>query len=356
MILLRRHGLVRSVPAFLAAAFASFLAPLGFTGCATPPVYRNAYATPEDEGRRVAFTYFFRRAWVQLTRDMATTPLPPVEPIDFAALGAEPFAVAWIGHSTQLVRVGSRWLLVDPTLGAYVGPADFFGPKRLTPLPFTLGALPRIDGVLISHDHFDHLDLRSLKILAAQPGGPPAFYVPAGLAPWFARQLKVAAIEFTWWQSLTIDDLTVTFLPAQHTSGRSLRDRNSTLWGGWLIEHDDLRFYYAGDTAYSAELFNDIRARLGPPHLAALPVGAYEPRELMRFDHTNPADALQAHRDLGALRSFGVHWATFQLGDEEPMQPARNLATALLQHDPFADFILLPIGGFLPVRPSSHAP
>ncbi|MCC5841495.1 MAG: MBL fold metallo-hydrolase [Opitutales bacterium] len=322
----------------------------GCGGCATAPVYQNAYDTPEDDGRRPAFTYFFRRAWVQLTRDMDKTPLPPVDPINFAALAEESFAVAWIGHATQLVRVDGRWILIDPALEKYVGPLNFFGPKRLTPLPFDLDDLPHIDAVLISHDHFDHLDLRSLRILAAQPGGPPTFYVPEALGPWFARNLNLPATEFTWWQTLQDGGLTLTFLPAQHNSGRSLRKRNTTLWGGWLLEHNGLRFYYAGDTAYSAELFRDIRARVGLIHLAALPIGAYEPRELMRFDHTNPADSVQAHIDLGALRSFGVHWATFQLGDEEPIQPALDLATALKDF-PEVDFVVLPIGGFLPVRP-----
>lgn len=331
--------------------------PLSFIGCRThPPVYSNPYIIPEDVGERPAFTYFFRRAWVQITRDEKNTPLPEVEPIDFSALAEESFAAAWIGHATILLRVGSQWILTDPALFKFVGPVDFFGPKRLTPLPFSLDQLPPIDLVLISHDHFDHLDARSIKFLTRQEGGPPKFLVPEGLADWFTRKMNQPAIEFTWWSTMTLDDLVVTFLPAQHNSGRNLRKPNETLWGGWLIEYENRRFYFAGDTAYHQPLFADIRARVGRIDLAAIPIGAYEPRELMKFDHLNPAEAVQAHLDLGATRSFGVHWATFQLGDEEPIQPSLDLAEALLDH-PEADFLALPIGGILTIpMPASEDP
>lgn len=331
--------------------FALLALAVGFSGCATsPPPVQNLYPALEDTGRRVNFTYFFRRAWVQLTRDLATTEVPAVKPLDFAALAREDFAIAWIGHATQLVRVAGKWILIDPALGNYVGPVDFFGPKRLTPLPFEPADLPRIDVVLISHDHFDHLDHRSIKLLAAQAGGPPRFLVPRGVGAWFATNGIPDAEEFDWWSTATLDAVEVTFLPAQHGSGRRLTGRNRTLWGGWLVAHDERRFYSAGDTAYSAELFADIRQRVGPLDLAALPIGVYEPREFMRFEHMNPADAVQAHRDLGVTRSFGIHWATFQLGDDEPIQAAHDLARALADGGvPAEDFVALPIGGVLRV-------
>ena len=142
------------------------------------------------------------------------------------------------------------------------------------------------------------------------------------------------------------------FVPAQHNSGRSLGRRNTTLWGGWVVEHAvagaTRRFYFAGDTAYVQPLFTQIRERVGPIDLAALPIGAYQPRALMRFEHTDPDDAVKAHLDLGARQSFGVHWGSFQLGDEEPFQPARDLDAALRERG--ADhFGLLPIGGVLDV-------
>lgn len=150
--------------------------------------------------------------------------------------------------------------------------------------------------------------------------------------------------------------VTFRFVPAQHNSGRGLRNRNTTLWGGWVVEHAvegaTRRFYFAGDTAYVQALFRDIRARIGPIDLAALPIGAYQPRRLMRFEHTDPDDAVRAHQDLGATRSFGVHWGTFQLGDEEPFQPARDLDAAVRRRG-VDGFGLVPIGAVLDAWPAS---
>lgn len=323
---------------------------LGLGGCASsPPRHMNAYPAVGDGADRAPFTYFFRRAWVQLTRDEAATELPPVVPLDIADLARRSMAVAWIGHSTQLVRAGEQWIMIDPALAKYIGPLDGFGPKRLTPLPFDLKDLPRIDVVLISHDHFDHLDLRSVRLLAQQSGGPPRFLVGRGLGAWFERRLGLRAEEFDWWQTHAFGEVDITFLPAQHSSGRTFTDRNRTLWGGWLIEHRDRRFYYAGDTAFVEKLFLEIRARTGPIDLAALPIGAYQPRRWMRREHTDPAEAIRAQRLLGAPRAFGVHWATFQLGDEEPIQPAKDLAATLSVDRP--DFRILPIGGVLEIDP-----
>ncbi len=323
---------------------------LGLGGCAAVPSrFANAYPAVGDGADRAPFTYFFRRAWVQVTRDAAATELPPVVSIDFDGLARRPFAVAWLGHSTQLVRAGGTWILIDPTLAGYVGPVDGFGPKRLTPLPYASGELPRIDVVLISHDHFDHLDLRSVRLLARQHGGPPRFFVGRGLGAWFADNLGLRAEEFDWWQTRTLGDLAFTFLPAQHSSWRSLVGRNRTLWGGWMIAHRERRFYYAGDTGFVARLFLDIRERAGPVDLAALPIGAYQPRKWMRREHVNPAEAVRAQQLLGAAKAFGVHWATFQLGDEEPIQPAKDLVAHLGPDGP--DFRILPIGGVVDVAP-----
>ncbi len=319
-------------------------------GCASaPPPHANAYPAVGNGADRAPFTYFFRRAWVQLTRDTAATALPPVVFLDFNDLARRTFAVAWLGHSTQLVRVGGQWILIDPTLATYIGPVDYFGPRRLTPLPFAIANLPRVDAVLISHDHFDHLDLRSVRHLANQPGGPPRFLVGAGLGPWFERHLGLRAEEVNWWQTTSLGEVDFTFVPAQHSSGRHLTGRNRTLWGGWLITHRGLRFYYAGDTAFVAELFLEIRRRTGPIHLAALPIGAYRPREWMRREHIDPAEAIRAQQLLGTPKAFGVHWATFQLGDEEPIDPVHELAAQ--QAGTGLDFRVLPIGGVIEVAP-----
>jgi len=303
----------------------------------------NAYPAPEDSGQRAPARYFLRRAWVQLTRDVARTRLPETVGLDLREMEQRPFAVAWLGHATTLVRAGTRWILLDPALFTYVGPVRGFGPKRLTPLPLLPEAFPRIDAVLISHDHFDHLDLASVRHLAAQPGGPPRFLVGRGLGQWFAENVGVEAEELDWWDRLPLGDIDLTFVPAQHSSGRTPWGKNETRWGGWVVGLGAQRFYFPGDTSYVAELFRDIRSRVGEIQLAALPIGAYTPREWMRFEHLDPEEAVLAHVDLGAVRSIGVHWATFQLGDEEPYQPALDLDRSVQAHA-VQGFDVVPIG------------
>jgi L-ascorbate metabolism protein UlaG (beta-lactamase superfamily) len=305
--------------------------------------YANAYPAPEDTGQRAPARYFLRRAWVQITRDVAQTRLPETVELELRELEQRPFAVAWLGHSTTLVRAGSRWILMDPALFTYVGPVRGFGPKRLTPLPLLPEALPRIDAVLISHDHFDHLDLASVRHLAAQAGGPPRFLVGRGLGRWFVENVGVEAEELDWWDCRPLGDVDLTFVPAQHSSGRTPWGKNEARWGGWVVGLGAQRFYFPGDTSYVAQLFRDVRSRVGEIQLAALPIGAYTPREWMRFEHLAPEEAVLAHLDLGAVRSIGVHWATYQLGDEEPYQPALDLAQAV-QARAVHGFEVVPIG------------
>jgi N-acyl-phosphatidylethanolamine-hydrolysing phospholipase D len=317
--------------------------------------FRNPYVVPEDTGARVPATYFLRRAWVQITRDLDRTDVPPTVPLDVAAMSGRRFAVSWLGHASLLVRAGELWILIDPVLSETAGPVPGFGPARLAPLPIAPAALPHIDVVLVSHDHYDHLDKATVRRLARQSGGAPRFFVGKGLGGWFAGQVGVAAEEFAWWQVRAIGDITLTFVPAQHGSGRNPWHRNDTLWGGWVIGDGGRGFYFPGDTAYVAELFRDIRRRLGPVHLAAMPIGAYRPRALMRHEHLDPDDAVQAHADIEASRSFGVHWGTFQLGDEEPFDAATDLAAAVRSRA-VPGFGLLPIGAVIDVRDAGAAP
>jgi N-acyl-phosphatidylethanolamine-hydrolysing phospholipase D len=302
--------------------------PHGSSGASSPPPFANAYPAPGDTGERASLWYYLHRAWVQLTRDLSTTELPATVPLDARELERHRFAVAWLGHATLLVHAGSSWILIDPALLEYVGPVWGFGPARLTDLPIAPEALPHVDVVLISHDHHDHLDLPSVRHLAGQPGGPPRFLVGRGLRPWFEENVAAPVEELDWYEHRTIGDVDLTFVPAQHSSGRSLGAKNGTLWGGWVVALGEQRFYFPGDTAYVEQLFKDIRARVREIQLAAIPIGAYTPRKWMRFEHLDPDEAVRAHLDVGAIRSFGVHWATFQLGDEEPYQPALDLVRA----------------------------
>ena len=244
-------------------------------------------------------------------------------------------AAAWIGHATVLLQMGGRTFITDPVFSDRSSPLSFAGPKREGPPGLTAAELPHVDVVLVSHNHYDHLDSASVKALAAQRGGPPLFVVALGLKAWFADIGIEHVVELDWWQSATVGSNEVFFVPAQHWSGRTLADRMKTLWGGYAVFAPDFQAFFAGDTAYSKD-FADIHGRFAERHggadrgfdLALIPVGAYEPRWFMREQHVNPAEAVQIHLDLVARRSVGIHWGTFQLTDEPLDAPPRALAAA----------------------------
>jgi len=244
--------------------------------------------------------------------------------------------VTWIGHATVLAQLGGLTVLTDPMFSARASPLSFVGPARAQKPGLWLHELPHVDLVVISHNHYDHLDEASIKALAAQAGGPPLFVVPLGLKRWFASIDITNVVELDWWQSHTLGDVEVVLTPVQHWSGRGLTDRLRTLWGGYALFAPQTHLFFAGDTAYSKD-FADIRARFadrqGPQRgggfdIALLPIGAYEPRWFMQNQHVNPDEAVRIHRDLGAKASLGIHWGTFQLTDEALDEPPQRLALA----------------------------
>jgi N-acyl-phosphatidylethanolamine-hydrolysing phospholipase D len=219
-------------------------------------------------------------------------------------------------------------VLTDPQFSERASPVSWAGPRRVVPPALPIAALPHIEIVLISHNHYDHLDRASVEALAAQPGGSPRFFVPLGLKAWFAARGITDVVEQDWWEHADYLGLRIHEVPSQHFSSRTLWDRNRTLWGGFLVEHPTLRFYFAGDAGYSRD-FAEIHARLGPIDVAALPIGAYEPRWFMGPMHINPAEAVQALQDLHARLAVAMHWGTFNLTDEPLDDPPRALARAL---------------------------
>jgi L-ascorbate metabolism protein UlaG (beta-lactamase superfamily) len=249
--------------------------------------------------------------------------------------------LTWIGHATVLLQVGGLNLLTDPHFGERASPVSFAGPKRRVPPGLTIEQLPHIDAVVISHNHYDHLDLDSIRRLAAQAGGPPQFYVPLGLRPWFNALGVTTVTELDWWDRREQAGVSIHFVPTQHWSQRGLTDRNQTLWGGWVIEHPALRFYFGGDTGYSRD-FADVAKRFGSFDLAAIPIGAYEPRSFMAPFHVNPAEAVQIQFDLHARQAVGIHWGTFELTDEALDEPPLALQRELAKRglDPSTFFVL----------------
>jgi L-ascorbate metabolism protein UlaG (beta-lactamase superfamily) len=240
-------------------------------------------------------------------------------------------SVTWIGHATLLLRVGGLNILTDPQFSERASPVAFTGPRRVVSPAIPLDRLPRVDAVVISHSHYDHLDAASVVALARQSGGPPLFLVGLGLKPWFAELGIENVVELDWWDTHALGAVTFTFTPVQHWSARTPWDRNRTLWGGFVVEHPSLRFFFAGDTGYSRD-FRDIAARVGPIDLAAIPIGAYAPRWFMRSQHVDPAEAVQIHLDLNARRSVAIHWGTFDdLTDESLYEPPQVLARVLAE-------------------------
>ncbi|GMT42060.1 MAG: MBL fold metallo-hydrolase [bacterium] len=227
----------------------------------------------------------------------------------------------WIGHSTLLVRQGSIYYLTDPMFSEMASPFSFFGPRRYCPPGMDIDALPKISFVLISHNHYDHLDLKSVKRIYERY--KPVFFVPEGLSPWFVKQGIDTAKELPWWSDYRIGGLKVTSVPARHFSARTLRDRNRSHWCGWVVS-GARKFYYAGDTGYFAGL-KDIGKKFGSIDLAALPIGSYDPQWMMKRHHLNPEEALDLFDDVGGRKFVALHWGGFDLTYEPYDEPPIRL-------------------------------
>jgi L-ascorbate metabolism protein UlaG (beta-lactamase superfamily) len=248
---------------------------------------------------------------------------PPRTP---AALGGAAAAVTSIGHATFLIQTAAGNILTDPMYSQRAGPFNWLGPRRVRQPAVRFDDLPPIAMVLLSHNHYDHCDLRTLAMLAKR--FDPIVVTPVGNGR-VARSAGMRRVEeLDWWQDAKTSPLPVTLTPAHHFSARGPFDKNRALWSGFLIVAGRARIYFAGDTAY-APFFRDVRQRLGPIDLALLPIGAYEPRWFMHVVHMNPAEAVQAHLDLESPQSIAMHFGTFQLTAEGIDEPTRDLAAAL---------------------------
>ena len=264
--------------------------------------------------------------------------LPPPETV-----GPGEAAFTFIGQATYLIRLPGCTILTDPIFSPRASPLSFAGPKRVRDPGLSLDRLPAIDLVLLSHNHYDHMDLPSLRALHARFN--PTIVTGLGNGAYLAGKGVPGGVELDWWDThQPRPDMTVTYVPAQHWSSRTGRDRRRMLWGGHVVETPWTRIYFAGDSGYF-EGFAAIRERCGPPDVALLPIGAYEPRWFMRGQHMNPDESVQAHVDIGAGLSLAMHWGTFQLTDEAIDAPLKALDAAKRNHGSEPDAFQAPLPG-----------
>lgn len=233
----------------------------------------------------------------------------------------------WLGHATVLLRINGKYLLTDPILSRRASPLSFAGPMRKTPTPIHIHELHQLDAVLISHNHYDHLDHSTIRQISRHFPNTH-FFVPLGLKPWFTRRGIHHVTELDWWQSFSWQEMIFTSVPAQHWSMRSFWDRNRSLWCGWIIESSHLRIWFSGDTGYTAGLA-DIALFKGPLDAALIPIGAYSPRWFMSNHHMDPQQAVKLWQQLGRPFTVPIHWGVFELADESLDMPPQELQTAL---------------------------
>ena len=266
-------------------------------------------------------------------REAPVLPDTPDTPADWQRVTREEMAVQpghgwralWLGHSSFLLQNASISLLVDPVFSSAVGPLPLVGLRRLVPPPCLLGELPAIAAVLLTHSHYDHLDLPTLRRL----GRRVPLIVAEGHAAWLRRRGFPEVTEVPWFATTEpLPGIRITTTPAQHFTARTLHDRNRGHWCGWLIEAAGIRLWHAGDTGF-CDAFRDIGERYGPIDFGMIPIGAYQPRHIMRPMHLNPQEAVTVFQLTRCRRAAAMHWGTFRLTDEPMGEPPILLATAL---------------------------
>ncbi|RUO61871.1 MBL fold metallo-hydrolase [Pseudidiomarina insulisalsae] len=323
---------------------------IGVSSCSSPGRFadRNPYVTPKDTNAIDFFVmrWFGEDKWADQAAELAANPnLVPMTDLALQRLlvPAEQPQLTWLGHATFLLQYRGMNVLTDPILSERASPLSFTGPKRLTPAPLTVAELPPIDVVIISHNHYDHLDQETILKL----GNQVDYFVPLGLTEWFVEQgISAQRVhEFDWWDARSFNTLQATATPSQHWSARSLFDKNDTLWTSWHLRIGDWEVWFAGDSGYNPYQFKEIGQRFPDIDDALIPIGAYLPRWFMKPQHVNPEEAVLMHLDLGAKRSYAMHWGTFQLAAESLRETRKDFERAREGHHVSEDaFPLIPIG------------
>lgn len=248
--------------------------------------------------------------------------------------------ITWVGHATFLIQVAGHTILTDPIWSERASPVSWLGPKRQARPGIAWGDLPKIDTVLISHTHYDHLDRPTIQKL----GAIPQYVVPRGVGKWFASQKISSTTELSWWQNTRVGSLSITAVPANHWSKRNLFGTSGAGWGGYVVETPVGSIYFAGDTGAHNEYFKEIGKRFPSIDLSLIPIGAYYPQWIFGRYHVDPRDAVVIHKEVGSKKSIGMHWGTFKLTEEPMHEPSHLLAAeAALQelaHDAFVTFTI----------------
>ena len=337
----KEYSLLKQILLIMAINLCVFLI---FWSCAAnEPLKSNANSPPHHtpKGFRNLYSYSKRGFGALLKWQLGLGPyespiLSPDEIPPYKPTMAEPeiyriknpdsdqIQITWVGHSTFLIQMDGVNLLTDPIFNDRSSPFSFGGVKRLVSPGIKFEDLPPIHFVLISHNHYDHLDEHTVERL----GNKPKYFIPLGLAQWFNKRKIYPLIELDWWQSASSLGLKFHSVPIQHFSGRSPFDRNETLWTGWIVEGKRGKIFFAGDTGYSP-VFKEIGERFGPMRVSLIPIGAYMPRWFMKPVHVNPPEAIRIHQDINSQQSIASHWGTFKLSDEPIGEPPLYLEKAL---------------------------
>ncbi|XP_052780928.1 N-acyl-phosphatidylethanolamine-hydrolyzing phospholipase D-like [Mya arenaria] len=303
--------------------------------------YRNPFPTYEDRG----FTHLMRLMKDFALNNISGIPwnnkeeldktLPVLKPdIETLAAGEKSnnLRAVWMGHACVLVKVDDLVVLTDPVWGYKCGPLGKMGAKRYRPPPCSIDELPELDAVVISHNHYDHLEYSTVVKLNKRFGKNLHWFVAEGQAKWMRDAGCEMVTELTWWEEASLEKhghkYTIAATPSQHWCQRTATDRDKALWASWVVQGPRHNFYFAGDTGYCFG-FRQIGRKYGPFSLAAIPIGAYHPRWFMRPQHCNPEEAVEMHVDLRARRSLAIHWGTYVMTVEPYMEPKTKLADAV---------------------------
>jgi N-acyl-phosphatidylethanolamine-hydrolysing phospholipase D len=324
----------------------------------------GGFRNPWIEERRPGAA-LLRWAWERSRKELPPSPGSEELPRSVPAIarpraGAGEARATWVGHATFLLQLAGLNALTDPHWSERASPFGWAGPRRLAPPGVDREDLPPIDLVLVSHDHYDHLDRETVRGLAARFGDDVRWLAPLGhgslLAGWGARRV----VETDWWEGIRLEteggEVEVTCLPAQHWTNRGFWDRRPRLWSSWALRQETgSSVYFGGDSGWFPG-YTEIGRRLGAFDLVLLPIGAYDPRWMMRASHMNPEEAVRAYLDLGGSGTFGaMHWGTFRLTDEDPLEPPERLRTAWAAAGLPPDDLWIPAHGETRVWPAHSA-